>query len=73
MKDIKVNNYYELDYFCDETGNSHISLFMEEIDSRNYPWKNSFRTDDDNTDDDDWIKRVQRYSNITDDDTDDDE
>jgi hypothetical protein len=71
MKDIQVNNYYELDYFCDETGNSHISLFMEEIDSIKYPWKNSYKTDDDDTDDD-FIERFKRFNNIPDDDTDDD-
>ena len=50
MKDIQVNNYYELDYFCDETGNSHISLFIEEIESRRYPW-NLYNSDDDTDED----------------------
>lgn len=71
IKDIQLSDNYELDYYCDETSNPLISLFMEEIDSIKYPWKDSFITDDET--DDDFIERFKRFSNIPDDDTDEDE
>ena len=70
MKDIELSDYYELDYYCDETSNPLISLITDEIDSIKHPWKDSFITDDD---DDDFIERFKSFSNIPDDDTDEDE